>query len=812
MKTRRVEFIWVTLIALFLALFLFIDSESTATSLAAAPRDPAPTISAVNPVSSPNNLYTVITITGTNFTVTPIVRLGNTQLPNVGWVSSTMLTATVPWGLNPGVYTLTVINPDLQSGSLANAFTVTQAIGVWTTGGPYGGWVDNMAVSPNISSTAFSYVRSAGLFRTQDAGDHWNLAIYDTNSASGVSYGIAPTNTLYFWGGTGLWRSNDDGLTFQQINTRTVTAFASDPQNEQHLWIGRDKFGVFESTNGGTNWTSRSTGLITGTTAPIALGLAVDPTTPSTLYVVYQNGSVYRTLNSGGNWTSVSNGLPTISLNGYRIEINPFAPNVLLYTHHLGPYTAYRSEDRGDNWKQITDSVVGTLADFAFSPYISGTVYAGQKSGCLAVSTDGGANWSPVPYPPGTTRGGMKLSIGLDPTTGLVAYIGTQTMGPYRSQNGGATWELANNGITGITVGDLAAVPGKPEKVFAATQSGYVSEDAGKSWRDLQLPTGLISGVTISPQNPNVVYIGREAHFIYRSWDEGNTWERVNLPFPGTYNFAMRDLVAAPNSAAVLYGGGDDGTSWLQNKSIGAAFRSDDYGTTWTPLTFTQPISMVSSVAVHPTDSNIVYMGTGIWSTRTSHPGKGIFRSQDGGATWEKRVNGIGDVEVSSLVIAPTQPYTIYAGAWLSSEQKVTVFKSINAGMTWTITSLRVTGNGTGGSGWGDIKLTIDPLAPNTLYAGAPDGLHKTDDGGTTWTKAAGGLGNTSITALTAASDNNRTIVYAATIGGLTAGSSPVRTRLSSRVSGYVQGGVYQQTTSHNPQTQFQFFLPLIMR
>jgi hypothetical protein len=118
----------------------------------AAPLD-APTVTAVDPASAPNDLDTPIVITGTGFTAGLTVMLGNTQLPDAGWVSSTTLTATVPWGLDPGVYTLTVANPDDQSGSLPNAFTVTQGIGVWTTSGPYGGTILNIIVNPLTPTT-----------------------------------------------------------------------------------------------------------------------------------------------------------------------------------------------------------------------------------------------------------------------------------------------------------------------------------------------------------------------------------------------------------------------------------------------------------------------------------------------------------------------------------------------------------------------------------------------------------------------------------------------------------------------------------
>ena len=79
------------------------------------------------PLGGHNDIDTSVTITGADFAATPTVSLGSTPLTNVTLVDSTTLTATVPWGMDPGTYDLTVTNPDGGSGSLPGAFTVTRA-------------------------------------------------------------------------------------------------------------------------------------------------------------------------------------------------------------------------------------------------------------------------------------------------------------------------------------------------------------------------------------------------------------------------------------------------------------------------------------------------------------------------------------------------------------------------------------------------------------------------------------------------------------------------------------------------------------
>ena len=102
--------------------------------------------------------------------------------------NSTSLNAAVPWGLDPGVYTLTVTNPDAQSGSLAGAFTITQGFGHWTSDGPFGGAVTTLLVDPANTSTLYAALQSPtspigiGLFRSTDGGTSWEMILADISN------------------------------------------------------------------------------------------------------------------------------------------------------------------------------------------------------------------------------------------------------------------------------------------------------------------------------------------------------------------------------------------------------------------------------------------------------------------------------------------------------------------------------------------------------------------------------------------------------------------------------------------------------
>ena len=121
-------------------------------------------------------------------------------------------------GLDPGVYTLTVVNPDGQSGSLPNAFTVTQGIGVWTSGGPYGGRIGQIVINPITPTTLYAASGNIGLFRSQDSGNSWKLVLADIGYGHTTAVDALSPETIYVarWR-KGYARSDDGGDTWTAL-------------------------------------------------------------------------------------------------------------------------------------------------------------------------------------------------------------------------------------------------------------------------------------------------------------------------------------------------------------------------------------------------------------------------------------------------------------------------------------------------------------------------------------------------------------------------------------------------------------------
>ena len=227
------------------------------------------------------------------------------------------------------------------------------------------------------------------------------------------------------------------------------------------------------------------------------------------------------------------------------------------------------------------------------------------------------------------------------------------------------------------------------------------------------------------------------------------TWQDLG-PSPintsGGYAGRVSAIGVSATNPNLYYVGGADSGVW----------KTTDAGATWTPLTDHMPTTAIGAIAVDPTNDQIVYVGTGEANyANHSRYGLGIYKTTDGGATWTHLAEDtFAGRTFSKMVIDPANTNTIYAAVASAggfpalaaakghpdATGPVGVFKSVDAGETWTLLA--------GGLPAVEASdIAIDRDNPATLYAaigniyGDPgNGIYKTTDGGTTWTKLGGGL------------------------------------------------------------------------
>jgi photosystem II stability/assembly factor-like uncharacterized protein len=219
-------------------------------------------------------------------------------------------------------------------------------------------------------------------------------------------------------------------------------------------------------------------------------------------------------------------------------------------------------------------------------------------------------------------------------------------------------------------------------------------------------------------------------------------------------NFTFRSLGPASMGGRIvdLEGHADRPGLLYAASASGGVWKTNNYGTTWEPITDSTPVFSVGDIAVAPSNPDILYVGAGEHnSQRSAHYGDGVYKSTDGGKTWAnvglKETLHIGRIGVSAK--DPNVAYVAAIGPLYKEGGMRGVYKTTDGGKTWT--QVLKGENATTGF----IELIVDPRDHNVVYAASYDRLRrawsiresgpgsamwKTTDGGKNWTKLAGGL------------------------------------------------------------------------
>jgi len=237
----------------------------------------------------------------------------------------------------------------------------------------------------------------------------------------------------------------------------------------------------------------------------------------------------------------------------------------------------------------------------------------------------------------------------------------------------------------------------------------------------------------------------------------------------------------------------------------GGVWRTTNAGTTWEPVTDSVGITSVGAVAVAPSNANVVWVGTGDNSlTRSAYWGDGVYKSTDGGNTWTNM--GLRDTQhIARIVIHPTNPDIVWVAALGhlgTPNHERGVFKTTDGGRTW---QQEVFVNDTTGA----VDLAIDWRNPNVLYAAMYDairlpwkimearpggGIYKTADGGAHWQKVAAGLpqGTTGRIGIDVCRKNPSTVYAVIDNFSLRPGAAQQRDTSFAAPSSYIGGEVYR--------------------
>jgi photosystem II stability/assembly factor-like uncharacterized protein len=289
---------------------------------------------------------------------------------------------------------------------------------------------------------------------------------------------------------------------------------------------------------------------------------------------------------------------------------------------------------------------------------------------------------------------------------------------------------------------DFAVTPGKRHRYFVATASGglWKTENAGTTWTPVFDGEGSysIGTVTIDPTNPNVIWVGtgennsqRSVSFgdgVYKSMDGGQTWSNMGLK----ESEHIGRIVVDPRDSDVVYVAAM-GPLWRSGGDRGL-YKTTDGGETWERILHVSDDTGVAEVWLDPRYPDIVYATSyqrrrHVWTLINGGPESAFHKSTDGGVTWRQIDEGLPDVDRGrmGLCISPVNPDVIY-GVLDAVRDESGLFRSTDRGESWEKRS----DHHTSGDYWNE--LTCDPHDLDTVYS-VEVFLWVTKDGGKTFEK-----------------------------------------------------------------------------
>jgi photosystem II stability/assembly factor-like uncharacterized protein len=571
------------------------------------------------------------------------------------------------------------------------------------------GRVSAVAVDPSNSSHVLCGSAAGGVWETRDAGITWAPRTDDAPTLTVGALTFDPSNPTTAYCGTGegnFYRSLGAGVLRSQDGGTTWTTLAAapfigqgfhdllvDPASSNHL-LAATTGGLYESLDGGQTWAQRrpirtwDVALVPGealaacedglfrstdggsTWAVVALPgalfnwnrLAAD-IAPSNTKIAYAFGAsggrafLYKR-NEAGNWRSIS---PPTGLDvgqawyDWFLAVAPDNPAQI----YLGAIEAYRGDASGNSWSWITisnkggDDIHPDQHAIAIDPSNPNVIYVGCDGG-LFRSPDRGMKW--ISLNPGLAITEIEY-IAQDLGSARWLIGGTQDNGSVR-YTGDLVWDHVADGDGG----DCAVNSTLPNIVFHSyygmgMERSFSRADFG-SFAGIgpHVPQGY-QALFYPPMESMGDTLAQAGQSVFLSRNQGNQWSEIKLPGNPTAS-AMH----MPTTDRLYVGTID-----------GRLFRIDWSGASWSPAKeLTRPrFAWMSDIFADPADPNR------LWVTFTTLAGGRIFRSDDGGATWQDKSAGLPNLPINAVEVDPTDKRRVWVAADLG------IYQTLDEGDAW---------------------------------------------------------------------------------------------------------------------------------
>jgi photosystem II stability/assembly factor-like uncharacterized protein len=618
----------------------------------------------------------------------------------------------------------------LASGALALAAAARPAAagaGFWSAIGPFGGTVTSLAIAPG-GGAIYAGTASSGLFRSADGGATWQPVPKGPGGGEVMALALAASqpSTLHVALDGVTWRSADGGSSWSRTAFPHSTSSLAVAPGDAQVVYGSDGFAVFASGDGGVSVHQVAN---VSTLFVVISALAASPRSPAEILAVTDHG-LFKSADGGATWGQLPVGGIPVSL-----AIDPFAPATLYAGTADG--ALFTSRDDGATWAPAGAGLgAGSVDVIAPDPATPGTLFAGVNGSAASgiwKSADGGAHWTLA------VATDKVDALAASPSRAGQALAGLEPSGILSSEDGGATWAPANQGLSGTVVLAAAVDPFTAGTLYAAVYSHNQhnfpvtgiddqalalglqrSRDGGRTWEraDAGLDTAFLTKLVAHPRSPGRLYAlsNDSPARVYTTADGASSWQAL-AGDPGLLE--LEDLAVDPKRPGLLY---LVGGKFVGGNPVFEAERSFDGGASWTPLQLPGANIGLTVVALDPRFPARVYLG-----------GTVLLKSTRRGDGLTKIGSGFPRDVIWALLADPVVPQRVFA-LTASGAPRYGCFRSLDGGATWTPAS----------SGLPAAQLALFDLAADaatsTLFVSSQEGVFLSHSSGAHWRPAANGL------------------------------------------------------------------------
>jgi photosystem II stability/assembly factor-like uncharacterized protein len=253
------------------------------------------------------------------------------------------------------------------------------------------------------------------------------------------------------------------------------------------------------------------------------------------------------------------------------------------------------------------------------------------------------------------------------------------------------------------------------------------------------LVSGRVVAIAVNPKNKSQYFVGVASGGVWRTDNDGTTWTPV---FEREGSYSIGAVTLDPKQPNVVWVGSGEANSQRSVSYGDGIYRSDDSGRTWKNMGLKKS-EHIARILIDPRDSNVIYVAAQgpLWG-----PGgdRGLYKSTDGGKTWNAVLTISENTGVTDVVMDPSNPDVLIAATYqrrrnvatiINGGPEAAIHKSIDGGKTWT----KLAGGLPNGD-LGRIGLAISPVNPNIVYAiieatGEKGGIYRSTDSGANWEK-----------------------------------------------------------------------------